>query len=78
MYSTTVITHFNGGKGLIFVSRMDVRVTHPDGTVLTGGLAKPGMGDTVEIPGTSGTDRVEVVVTMVSGDSYKVIDQQIA
>ncbi len=77
MYSTTVITHFNGGKGLVFVSRMDVRVTHPDGTVLTGGIVKPGMGDTVEIPGTSGTDRVEVTVTMVSGDTYKVIDQQI-
>ena len=76
MYSTTIITHFDGGKGLIFVSRMDVRVTHPDGTVLTGGIAKPGMGDTVEVAGTSGNDRVEVRLTMANGGVYKVIDQQ--
>ncbi|MHB8053513.1 MAG: hypothetical protein ACYDEZ_09560 [Methanoregula sp.] len=76
MYSTTIITHFDGGKGLIFVSRMDVRVTHPDGTVLTDGKSKPTMGDTVEIPGTSGTDRVEVMLTMANGGVYKVVDQQ--
>jgi nitrous oxide reductase accessory protein NosL len=76
MYSTTIITHFDGGKGLIFVSRMDVRVTHPDGTVLRDGIAKPKMRDTVEIPGTSGTDRVEVMLTMANGESYKVTDQQ--
>lgn len=76
MYSTTIITHFDGGKGLVYTSRMDVRVTHPDGTVLTDGLTKPKMGDIVEIPGTSGTDRVEVTVQMASGESYKVIDKQ--
>jgi putative hemolysin len=76
MYSTTIITHFDGGKGLIFVSRMDVRVTHPDGTVLENGIAKPGMGDTVEVAGTSGNDRVEVMLTMANGEIYKVTDQQ--
>ena len=76
MYSTTIITHFDGGKGLIFVSRMDVQVTHPDGTVLTKGIAKPGMGKTVEVAGTSGNDRVEVMLTMANGGVYKVIDQQ--
>ena len=78
MYSTTIITHFDGGKGLVYTSRMNVRVTHPDGTVLTDGLTKPKMGDTVEIAGTSGTDRVEVMVQMASGETYKVIDQQMA
>jgi len=77
MYSTTIITHFDGGKGLMYILRMDVRVTHPDGTVLTSGIDKPRMGDTVEIAGTSGTDRVEVMVTMASGVTYKVIDQQV-
>jgi hypothetical protein len=75
MYSTTIITHFDGGKGLMYTSRLDVRVTHPDGTVVTGGIQKPKMGDTVELAGTNETDRVEVMVTMVSGDVYKVIDQ---
>jgi hypothetical protein len=76
MYSTTIITKFDGGKGLIYTSRMDVRVTHPDGTVLTDGITKPKMGDTVEIAGTSGTDRVEVLVRMASGETYTVIDKQ--
>jgi hypothetical protein len=78
MYSTTIITHFDGGKGLMYVTRMDVRVTHPDGTVLTDGIVKPRMGDTVEIAGTSGTDRVEVIVAMASGEVFKVIDRQVA
>lgn len=78
MYSSTIIIHSDGGKGLVFVSRMDVRVTHPDGTVLTNGITKPKMGDTVEITGTSGTDRVEVMVQIASGETYKVIDQQMA
>jgi hypothetical protein len=77
-YSTTIITHFDGGKGLVFVSRMDVRVTHPDGTVLTNGMNKPKMGDTVEVDGTSGTDRVEVILRMANGESYTVVDQQMA
>jgi nitrous oxide reductase accessory protein NosL len=78
MYSTMIITHFDGGKGQVFVSQMDVRVTHPDGTVKTGGLAKPKMGDTVEVEGTNGTDRVEVILRMANGESYTVIDQQMA
>jgi hypothetical protein len=77
MYSTTVITHFDGGKGLMYVLRMDVRVTHPDGTVVTSGVDKPKMGEIIELPGTSGTDRVEVMVTMASGQTYKVVDQQV-
>ena len=77
MYSTTVITHFNGGKGLLFVSVLDVRVTHPDGTVVTGSIEKPKVGDTIELEGTNGTDRVEVTATMISGDVFKVIDQPV-
>lgn len=76
MYSRTIITHFDGGKGMLYVSRMDVRVTRPDGTVLTDGVVKPKMGDTVEILGTDGTDRVEVRLSMANGQVYKVVDQQ--
>lgn len=75
-YSTTIITSFDGGKGINFVSKIDVRVTRPDGSVVTGVL-QPSMGDTLELEGTSGTDRVEVIVTMKSGDVYKIIDQQL-
>jgi hypothetical protein len=78
LYSRTIITHFDGGKGLMYATRMDVRVTYPDGTVLTDGIPKPRMGDTVEILGSSGTDRVEVMMTMANGVIYKIIDQQMA
>jgi len=74
-YSTTIITTFDGGKGMSGVSKVDVRVTRPDGTVVTGVL-KPMKGETVELEGTNGTDRVEVIVTMNTGNVFKVIDQQ--
>ena len=74
-YSTTIITTFDGGKGMSAVSKVDVRVTRPDGSVVTGVL-KPLKGETVELEGTKGTDRVEVIVTMNTGNVYKVIDQQ--
>jgi hypothetical protein len=74
-YATTIITNFNGGKGMGFVSKVDVKVTRADGTVVTGTL-KPMMGQTLELEGTNGTDRVEVIVTMKTGNVYKVIDQQ--
>ena len=74
-YSMTIMTTFNGGKGLMSVARMDVRVTKPDGTVVTQGIDKPGMGAIVEIEGTKGADRTEVIMTMKSGSVYKVYDQ---
>jgi hypothetical protein len=76
MYSRTIITKFDGGKGLMYATRMDVRVTYPDGTVKTDGITKPKMGDSVEILGSTGTDRVEVIMQMASGDSYRIIDRQ--
>jgi hypothetical protein len=74
-YSTTIIAHFDGGKGMSFVSRIDVTVTRPDGTSETKPL-KPLKGEVTEIEGTNGTDRVEILVSMMSGSQYKVIDQQ--
>jgi hypothetical protein len=76
MYTRTIIARFDGGKGLMYASRMDVRVTYPDGTVKTDGITKPKMGDTIEILGSTGTDRVEVTMLMASGGTYKIIDRQ--
>ena len=73
-YSTTIITSFDGGKGMSQVSKIDVRVTHPDGSVVSGTM-KPIKGETLELEGTNGTDRAEVTVTMMSGNVYKIIDQ---
>jgi len=76
MYTRTIIARFDGGKGLMYATRMDVRVTYPDGTVKTDGITKPKMGDTIEILGSTGTDRVEVIMQMASGGTYKIIDRQ--
>ena len=74
-YATTIITSFDGGKGLNYVSRIEVKVTRPDGSIVTGPL-QPIVGSTLELEGTNGTDRVEVTVFMKDGKVYKVIDQQ--
>ncbi len=74
-YSTTIITSFDGGKGINFVSRIEVKVTRPDGSVVSG-TVKPVMGDTLELEGTNGTDRAEVTAYMKSGQVYKIIDKQ--
>lgn len=74
-YSTTIMTSLNGGKGLSSVARMDVRVTKSDGTVVTDGIDKPVMGSIIEIEGTKGNDRTEVILTMKSGTVAKVYDQ---
>jgi hypothetical protein len=76
-YSTTIMTSFDGGKGMASVLRLTSRVTRPDGTVTSKSIEKPKMGDVIEIEGTSGTDRLEVEVLATSGDTYKVIDQQV-
>lgn len=76
-YSMTIITHFDGGKGMISVTKLTSRVTRPDGTVTEKSLEKPKMGDTIEIEGTRGSDRLEVEVLTTSGEVYKVIDQKL-
>lgn len=75
-YSMTVITHFDGGKGMASVLRLDATLTTPEGIVITKSIDKPKMGDIIEIEGTKGTDRIEVSVVMNSGDTYTVIDQK--
>jgi hypothetical protein len=74
-YSTTIVAHFDGGKGINFVSRIEVRVTRPDGSTDVK-ILQPEVGKEVEIEGTQGTDRVEVTAYMKSGKVYKIIDQQ--
>ena len=71
---------FQGGKGLISVKKIDVKLTRTDGSTQTAtvGIKK---GDEVELDGTRGSgslngqpDRVEVWVTMNNGQTYKVAD----
>lgn len=72
---TAVITvDFRGGKGQSMVSGIDVKVTLSNGEVVTGTLTNS-IGDTLEVQGTNGTDRVEITVSYTDGTSYKVVDE---
>ena len=79
-YMGTIPVTFDGGKGMSAATKVDVQLTRADGTVqiATIGTKK---GDEVELQGTRGsgsergqTDRVEVWVTMNTGQKYKVAD----
>ena len=72
---------FQGGMGQVNVKLIDVKLTRTDGTtqVATLGTKK---GDTIELEGTRGSgsltgqpDRVEVWVTLKSGERYKIVDK---
>jgi hypothetical protein len=57
------------------VKSMAVEVIRPDCVTEQGRRDNPGIGTCVTLVGTTGTDRVIVMVTMTSGDHYTVIDK---
>lgn len=75
-----ITLHYNGGKGLMFVQKIMMRVTRPDGTVEEQYMRdgrKPQQGDEIVIHGTPrGSDRCEVYVTS-AGTVYKVKDESL-
>jgi len=71
----TITTRFNGGLGLGMVESMVVTVIHPDCVTEQAVRDNPKIGTSVELMGTTKTDRVKVVVTMTSGDRYTIIDR---
>jgi hypothetical protein len=77
-YSTTIITKFDGGKGLMATKKVETTVYTPDGRVTSCTIGdKEGvrLGDTCEAQGSTGTDRVVVNVYMNDGRIYKLIDK---
>lgn len=65
---------FRGGKGQDFVKTIDVRVTKANGEVVTEQM-KPIIGDELIIKNAKGDNRVEITVALVTGGSYKMIDE---
>lgn len=72
-----ITTTFRGGKGINFISLMDVRVSRSDGQTIEKSLEKPQVNSVIEIQGTVGTDRVEVFVNLVNGERYRIYDQSL-
>lgn len=73
-----ITTTFRGGKGINFVTAMEVTVTRSDGTTETKQILQPKMNDQVVIMGTTGSDRVVVKVTTADGKNYTIYDQLMA
>ncbi|MFA5614278.1 MAG: hypothetical protein WC993_07405 [Methanoculleus sp.] len=66
---------FSGGKGQDLLKKnIDVRVTKSTGEVITETL-QPVIGDAVTITEAKGENRVEITVSLVTGGTYKVIDE---
>ncbi|MDD5142579.1 hypothetical protein [Methanoregula sp.] len=70
----TITARFDGGKGLGMVQRMTVTVIRSDCVTEQEFRNAPKMGDSITLMGTTGNDRVIVVLVMTSGDQYTVID----
>ena len=70
---------FRGGKGQIFVQKIVATVVRSDGQVITKELDRPengqiSVGEFMTFQGTTGVDRVIVVVTLVSKGDFKILD----
>jgi hypothetical protein len=79
-YTGTIPVTFDGGMGMNAVTKIDVQLTRADGSIQTATIGTK-KGDSVDLEGTRGsgsergqTDRVEVWVTMNTGQKYKVAD----
>ena len=70
----TINVIYNGGQSLGEVNEMDVTVIRSDGTIENRAVFTPIMGSSVTLKGTTGTDRVIVWVTMLSGQTYEIYD----
>lgn len=73
--SNVVVTvQFNGGPGADLVQTSRVILTRSDGTVTEGKLSFQKRLSTVQLQGSRGTDRLQVIVILHSGEQKTVID----
>jgi hypothetical protein len=69
-----ILVTFAGSAGHGGIQSADIRVTHPDGSVATG-VILPLKGVTeIILDGSKETDRVEIIVLMSDGGTYRVYD----
>ena len=70
-----VTVQFNGGPGIGLVRDNHVILTRSDGTVTEGMLNLNQRLSTVQLQGTRGTDRIQVIVILHSGEKRSVVDK---
>ena len=74
-----IITTFRGGKGMIVIPQINIKVTRSDGVVEEAKMNQPlSIGKSVSLPGTtSNNDRAEVWVNTPDGQLVKIFDAYI-
>jgi hypothetical protein len=70
---STITTTFDGGKGQDLVQSLQVRTTLSSGIIMEEGLDRKKGTELVQ-NGTRGSDRVQVAVTFMNGNSYQITD----
>jgi hypothetical protein len=69
---------FRGGSGINFLQKLDITVTRSDGSVVVdSSLARPQVGDQVQVLGSRGVDNVKVVAQMSDGKRYLIYNQDL-
>ena len=76
----TITITYRGGQGINFVAMMEAVLTRSDGVVVSDSIRKPQVNDQISFEGTkevsdSKADRVQVFITLVTGDKYLIYDQ---
>ena len=66
---------FRGGAGTNSLSRISMTVTHPDGSIASGSIDHPGVGNTLTLPGSVGKDKVVIVSELPNGRKYRIFDE---
>lgn len=74
MSNVVVTVQFNGGPGTGLVQDSRVILTRSDGTVTEGKLSFSQRLSTVQLQGSRGTDRLQVIVVLYSGEEKRILD----
>ncbi|PKL65167.1 MAG: hypothetical protein CVV32_04015 [Methanomicrobiales archaeon HGW-Methanomicrobiales-3] len=66
---------FAGSAGVGSISSAEVKVTHPNGAVATGIILPLKGVSEITLDGSKETDRLEIIATMTTGETYRVRDE---
>ncbi len=74
-----IITTFRGGRGINFVTQVEVINTRGDGKTESAIKNHPNIGDTIELSSSGGdNDRISVYLTISNGQRYLIFDQVVS
>jgi len=74
-----IITTFRGGRGINFVTQVEVVNTRGDGITEKAVKIHPDVGDTIELTSSGGdNDRISVYATISNGQRYLIFDQVVS